>query len=339
MNFKKGSALVVTLIILGIVSTISLSLALVSARERRGAMGASKTGISYQTADEGIEKVMYQILKSGETITTINQLSDCSGGGLIRSGNYAVELLDENDIKINCSSTDSLAKIKYLKSIGMSQSGGEKSERAVKMAVPINDLYTKLLLHADGTGSSFTDSSSGAKIITANGDVTQSSSQSKFGGKSGYFDGNGDYLSSDNSDDFYLDGDFTFDFWVRPAVISGYQILFHEEQLQLYIKPDGSLGLRSQSGERITGGSLNSSGNWYHIALSRSGTAIKLFVNGTQVGSTYQLAFAFGSSKKIKIGCDVNSINNFFNGYIDEFRLSKGIARWTSNFTPEEAPY
>lgn len=78
-----------------------------------------------------------------------------------------------------------------------------------------NDLYTKLLIHGDGTGNAFTDSSSGNKSITAHGNATQSSTQSKFGGKSMYFDGSGDYLStSDNTDWNFGTDNFTIDCWV-----------------------------------------------------------------------------------------------------------------------------
>lgn len=156
MKNKKGSALVITLIILGIVSTISLSLALVSARERRAAIGVSKTGISYQTADEGAEKVMYDILKSGGT--TVGNINNCTGG-LIQGAGYKVALLDEDGNVINCNSrsSESLSIVKSIKSVGTSPSGNQNTQRSVKMPVAsncftsdIDELTYCTVLGADG---------------------------------------------------------------------------------------------------------------------------------------------------------------------------------------------
>ena len=82
------------------------------------------------------------------------------------------------------------------------------------------DNYTKLLLHFDGTDGSttFVDSSPSGKTVTAVGNAQIDTAQYKFGGASGLFDGNGDYLSVPDSDDWYFGtGDFTIDAWARFA--------------------------------------------------------------------------------------------------------------------------
>jgi hypothetical protein len=85
-----------------------------------------------------------------------------------------------------------------------------------------NDKFTKLLLHGDGTGNSFVDSSASEQTITAVGNVTQSTAQSQFGGKSILFDGTGDYLSIADNEDLDLGtGDFTIDTWIKANGGSG----------------------------------------------------------------------------------------------------------------------
>ena len=71
--------------------------------------------------------------------------------------------------------------------------------------------------------------------------------------------------------------------------------------------------------------------------MARSGTNLKCFVNGTQVGSTATSEDNL-LQDGIAIGMQYNEAS-FFHGYIDELRVSKGIARWTSSFTPPTAPY
>lgn len=78
----------------------------------------------------------------------------------------------------------------------------------------VYDSFTKLLLHCDGTSNTFIDEI--GKTITPAGNATQSTTQSKFGGKSAYFDGTGDYLTIPDSIDFNFNSTpFTIDLWVN----------------------------------------------------------------------------------------------------------------------------
>lgn len=347
MKDKKGSALIVTLIILGIVLTIALSLALVSARERRAAISASKTGISYQTADEGIEKVMYDILKMG--YTNINQImpGNCNGSLIISTG-YKVELLDENEQHINCNSPESLSLVKNLKSVGTSE-GSQKTERSVKMSVPkaycngvSDDSDTKLLLHMDGgaTGNEFIDSSPEEHDVTPSGGANISSTETEYKFcKGGSFDGSGDYLLV-NSSDFQLSGQFTIDFWVKPLDVAKHQVLFEVSDFSFKFK-DGKLNLRYGSSDHDLGGSI-SNGNWYHIAVSRdSSSNVRVFLNGSQV-SSFALSTTVGTGNQIYIAAGSYLPATYgFRGYMDEFRLFKGDTEWTDDFSDElpEEPY
>jgi hypothetical protein len=213
---------------------------------------------------------------------------------------------------------------------------------------------TKLLLHMDGTNGSttFTDSSVSTHAVTANGNVQISTAQSKFGGTSAYFDGNGDYLTIPDSVDWdFGSGDFTIDFWVNynnkethPYLIeygdnNGNRFVFS------YYDAGPTYSFYVFSGSSAVIGyqysvSSVTNGQWYHIALVRSGNNFELFENGVSKGSFTDVdAVPEYSSPTFALGTRYTNSSTYLNGYIDEFRISKGIARWTSNYTPPTAPY
>jgi hypothetical protein len=85
-------------------------------------------------------------------------------------------------------------------------------------------------------------------------------------------------------------------------------------------------------------------GTWYHIAFERVATTCKIFIDG--VSQTLTELNAIGTSDvgdlsgNLVIGRNANAgWGQYVNGWIDEFRVSKGIARWTANFTPPTAEY
>jgi hypothetical protein len=81
-----------------------------------------------------------------------------------------------------------------------------------------------------------------------------------------------------------------------------------------------------------------STGAWNHFAFVRNGSVITLYVNGVSTGTTataYTLA-ALSTSYYFKIGGDTT---NFFNGYMDDFRITKGVARYTTTFTPPTSAF
>ena len=208
------------------------------------------------------------------------------------------------------------------------------------------DSYTKLLLHADGTGNSFVDSSSGAKAINVSGDVTQSISQSKFGGKSVYFDGSGDYLSVANSSDFnFGSGDFTIDTWIYVASdafsSASYKAISSSHNglaTEWWFGLNNSWKLRwYMNGEHLGSTSLSPS-TWNHVAIVRLGTTSKIYLNGN-VDVTWTDSNNYQTANPVWIGAQGNDSSTMFKGYMDEIRISKGIARWTANFTPPTMAY
>jgi hypothetical protein len=214
----------------------------------------------------------------------------------------------------------------------------ERQQRAAAWPVVItgDPLFgnVSLLLHMNGSGSTFTDSSVSPKTITANGGIAQSATQSKFGGSSAYFDGSNDFLSVPYSSAFALgSGDWTAECWIYANSLSGDRGVFGIGD------PNGSDGLTLRtSGSTLqfwTNGYNNittqsgsiSTAQWYHVALVRSGSTTTLYVNGASV-ATSSNAVTIGNPSNVTIGRNYsNASEAYWNGYIDELRITKGSDR------------
>jgi hypothetical protein len=147
-------------------------------------------------------------------------------------------------------------------------------------------------------------------------------------------------------------GDFTIDFFVQfnhlPAA-GGYEGFFaqyadmsHRQYLFL-VNDSGSLMLSycvfNGTGTQVVVGRPEFvRGTWYHIALSRRGNSWYLFQDGRVIGATVRIIRVEDYGGAVYIGQRGDG-SDFLHGRIDEFRVSKGIARWTSAFTPPDVPY
>lgn len=191
-----------------------------------------------------------------------------------------------------------------------------------------------LLLHMEGDNNSttFTDSSGSPKTCTANGNAVISTAQAKFGSASASFDGNGDYIAVGGSAGQLGSGNFVVEFWARPTSLSTYTVLTgtfataNSGQWQLLMNGSGSLdwfGLNAFGG---IGGSL-STGSWSHVAISRSGSELSMYIGGTRTGTTTNTE-NYSSSGDLWIGrAPENESGRWFNGYIDDFRVTIGSDR------------
>jgi len=195
--------------------------------------------------------------------------------------------------------------------------------------------YTKSLLHFDKIdGFSLSDLYGESWVLS---DVTNGSTIShnnkKFGSGSFFF--NSSYLQA-YPDPINLPSDFTIELWVYSTTIgeSGkYQTLsIYNNTYGLYLK-DGCVVLYDAS-DRITSNSypLN---EWFHVALCRISGEIRLYLNGIDQVSVRNDSSSWNINQ---IGGHEN-LNEFFSGYIDEFRITSGISRYTSDFTPPTAPF
>ena len=200
--------------------------------------------------------------------------------------------------------------------------------------------------HCNGTNGSttITDSSSTSHSPTAGTSVTISTSQSKFGSASCRFGAATSYVSIPNNAVFnFGTGNFTIEMWIRIDANGDHQVLmsdageadwinFYYNTSQWVVRLEGGAGI-------IFSGGQMSADTWYHVALVRSGTDMKLFLNGTQVGSTGTSSANLQTSSAVIIGrSPTNPYVGTQTSYIDEVRLSN-VARWTSNFTAPSAEY
>jgi hypothetical protein len=219
--------------------------------------------------------------------------------------------------------------------------------------VPVDENFANvsLLLHMDGADGSttFTDSSSNALTVTAVGDAQIDTSQSKFGGASGLLDGTGDYLQLPNVSAMDLGaGDFTVEGFVRPAASGASQIILAynyyssgDPGFAFYRNGTSQLAL-FRNGSAIAAGGTVAQGAWSHVALVRSSGTAYLYLDGVLADSA-AMSGTFTANDNMRIGASkfnaAGAIGTFFNGHIDEFRITPGIARYTAAFTPPTAPF
>lgn len=189
-----------------------------------------------------------------------------------------------------------------------------------------------MLLNTD-----FSDETGVHTPVSTNAFITN---QSKFGAGAILFDGTGDYISIPSHADFaFGTGDFTVDLWFRLNSTSFPQGLFGIEDSTngIDFKIQSSTALRYfMNGTQydVTISAL-SQATWYHIAIARSGTTVKVFLNGSVV-DTQTISANVTNSTGVKIGIRYD-LSEPFNGWIDEFRAMKGYARYTATFTPPTA--
>jgi Concanavalin A-like lectin/glucanases superfamily/Putative Ig domain len=216
---------------------------------------------------------------------------------------------------------------------------------------PLTALQNTVLLN-NMTGAGIYDSSMITTYETA-GNASISTSIKKYGNTSLAFDGSGDALASPANINLAVgSGDFTIEMWVNganngSAVGGAFPRLFTLGTAQgvgciesynasgtMYVDISGAGGPISFTASTL----LNST--WNHYAITRSGTSLKAFVNGTQVGTTATNStnLNLAATTQSWIGAISASAGNF-NGYIDDLRITKGVARYTSNFTPPTTPF
>ena len=209
--------------------------------------------------------------------------------------------------------------------------------------------YVTLNLHGNGTNgaqnNTFLDSSTNNFTITRNGNTTQGTFTPYGSNWSNYFDGSGDTLSApDNAALEFGSGNFTIEAFFYTTSTSSQTIIakWATSNLSWFLGFGSGLGFYINVG---AGGVLAlplssvPANQWNHIAVTRSGADLKLFLNGTQSGSTYNIGSStiLDTSATVVVAGD-GSGNPEFVGYISNVRILKGTAQYTSNFTPPTSP-
>jgi hypothetical protein len=207
-----------------------------------------------------------------------------------------------------------------------------------------------LLLPMDGTGSTFTDASLFGRAVTAVGNATQSAAQSKWGGKSGYFDGDGDYLTSlapaFGTQDWVIEG------WFYPTgsfggtlvtarsstgVVGGPTVVIDGSGLLQYFiaSADNSTWQIAGTGSGVSL-TLNA---WQHIAIVRSGSTLRAYKDGVG-GTSVSISEGIGTNGNLSLMAGSAAGGQNVSGYVDDFRITVGSARgYTANFTAPTAAF
>jgi hypothetical protein len=213
----------------------------------------------------------------------------------------------------------------------------------------IPNANTTLLLNFDNANIY---DQSGSSNLTLYGNTVHSNTQTKNAAYSVYFDGTGDYVVASN-ETILSSSDFTVELWWYPTA-TGRQALIHgsfgydyswgidfssvgSQKIGIWASSTGSSWnlVNSDGGGAGTGTQTINQNAWNHIVFTRDGTSLRSFVNGVlDVEVTgVSAAIATRTTNNPIIG---NWFNNTYSvsGYIEDLRITKGLARYTANFTP-----
>jgi hypothetical protein len=214
---------------------------------------------------------------------------------------------------------------------------------------PTNVSGTSLLLNMNNAGIYDETAKNNIKMV---GNVTTSTTQTKYNDTAMYFDGNGDYLFRPGNDIFnFTSSDFTIETWVylnaMPTAdnwpttwnghfsVAGTGTPSTSDGCNLVISSNRLLINSSDTAYWSTAHGMTTN-RWYHIAVSRSSGTLYFFVDGVAVG-TNTLSGNVGTGSGTYIGTETAQ-GAYFNGYISDLRITRGVARYTTGFTPPTAP-
>ena len=183
------------------------------------------------------------------------------------------------------------------------------------------------------------------------GNAQVSTSIKKYGTGSMSFDGTGDRLVSAANPGFaFGTGDFTVEAWIYTNTLSGERGFIQTSDTAGGLKTSYTTGIIiniDASPYKINcniGGTGVNSGTtyiaintWYHVALTRASGSVRLFINGALVGGPTTITTNI-TGQNMVIGGYYNT-SYLWNGYIDDFRITKGYARYTAAFTPPTSAF
>lgn len=259
------------------------------------------------------------------------------------------EIRDENgDLLANC-----VVRV-YQRDTGALLVSGTSGSGSEEVAGDVDFDSVSLLLHFEGSnnGTTFTDvcghtmSRIGTNAVTSTDQAKFGSTSMKITSTSG-----GQGCSTPDASDLRLgSGDFTEELWIYTTSLSTTQQPFRKGAssssysgcfvsittagaVQLLGTINGtSWGLNQTSSNGVI--SINT---WHHIAVVRNGTTVTAYVDGTSVASGTLSGTISDSSGSYCVGCGINA--NPLVGYLDNFRLTVGVARYTGSFTPPDADF
>lgn len=315
--------------------------------------GTDRRYIEYMTAPEFDEQEDVFFVQSGLTIDLPKDITGAT---------------QAEPVVITCVSHgfSNLDKIKIRNVLGMTELNDKRftvidvaanSFSLIDFENPL-DPYNRLLIHFDGSDGVTTYTAETGQTVTFVGTAQLDTAEKEFGTASLLLDGNSDYVTLPDSINWALGSiDFTIEMLCKRASIDSQQFLIHwanggyantDVGFSIYWNADNKLNCEvmvSNTSRPITSASAyTDTDDFHHIAMTRSGGTLYLFYDGELVGTNTDVKTGEVNDLATTLKIGVNWFNTstgdyFFNGWIDEVRISKGIARWTDNFTPPTAAY
>lgn len=204
---------------------------------------------------------------------------------------------------------------------------------------------TSLLLNTVNAG--IFDNAMMNDLVTV-GNAQVSTAVKKYGTGSMYFDGTGDNLSAPGSDLHNLPGEFTVECWFYTTSTAAQRIAGKWNGTSnvawiLVVNPGGSqiqwaTGNNGTFQATFSYTATVSTSTWHHIAVTRSGTTIRAFLNGVQVGSSSTSSANLTAPNTNALTIGQAESTGYVTGYIDDLRITR-VARYTANFTPPTAAF
>jgi hypothetical protein len=202
-----------------------------------------------------------------------------------------------------------------------------------------DDVSLLLQMNGDNDSTSFPDSSNNDLSVTVVGSTKIVTAQSVYGGSSGYFNGTDSRLTIAANGLFSFPADFTVEMWVRPETApSGLDTLLNVGAYNngIMFRPGDSLVYVN---DVVVSNLPLVVGEWQHLAVVREGTRVIVFLAGKAIGIKYISGTVNSGPGAVWIADEPLAPGRFFDGWIDDFRITKGVARYSSDFTPATAPF
>ena len=205
---------------------------------------------------------------------------------------------------------------------------------------------TNTALHLPMADGGIIDKAQTTNTLKLYGNAKSSTTQTKYLTSSIYLDGTGDYIDIAPAFSQFFDFGtlpFTVEFWMYLTNISGEKIILesragHSDAGLLIMLNSGVMKNLTSNAVRTTGGTTIAANTWYHVAVVRDSTSLRTYLNGTEEsGSASYTSAVSAPFSKFRLGARFDAANTAA-GYFSDVRITKGLARYTSNFTaPTEA--
>ena len=204
---------------------------------------------------------------------------------------------------------------------------------------------TNTILHLPMADGGIIDKAQTTNNLKIYGNAKSSTTQTKYLTSSIYLDGTGDYIDIAPAFSQFFDFGtlpFTIEFWMYLTNISGEKIILesragHTDAGLLIMLNSGVMKNLTSGAVRTTGGTTIAADTWYHVAVVRDSTSLRTYLNGTEESGSASYTSAISCPfSKFRLGARFDGANPPA-GYLSDVRITKGLARYTSNFTAPTA--